>query len=162
MSVSLVLFVVVAIYLNVDRDPGTKVRFKSSSYMEDVTITQKREGQLKWRLNAQKAFFLNTSDVKLAGLQIEFPEKGLTLTSESGMYDIEKRNLKIDGPVNASTKDYDIRATALFWDSSKNEITSNEKVTIVGKRFTVEGDSLAATSDKAMLRNNVKAVFNKE
>jgi lipopolysaccharide export system protein LptC len=127
--------------------------------MDGVSITQRKEGVVKWILNAEKAMFLTDNDVKLDKLKIIFPEKELTLTSNGGMYDIEKRNLKIDGNINASTKDYEIVATTLFWDSSKNEILSDEKVKIRGKKFFAEGDTLTATADKATLNKNVKAVF---
>jgi lipopolysaccharide assembly outer membrane protein LptD (OstA) len=127
--------------------------------MDEVSITHKKAGLVKWILNSEKAVFLTNNDVKLDNLKIIFPEKDLTLTSNGGMYDIENRNLKIDGNINAFTKDYEIVANTLFWDSSKNEILSDERVQIVGKKFFAEGDNLTATPDKATLNKNVKAVF---
>lgn len=156
----LALFSVLAIYLNQEKFIDTKLRLGDNSYMDDVSITQKKEGVVKWIVNTQKAVFLNSNDVKLADLKIVFPEKDLTLTSDGGLYDIENRNLTIEGNIKASTKDYDIVANTLFWDSSKNEILSDEKVQIVGKKFFVEGDKLTATTNKARLDKNVKAVFN--
>ncbi|MCL4491554.1 MAG: LPS export ABC transporter periplasmic protein LptC [Nitrospirae bacterium] len=152
-------FTVLAIYSNREGDIKTKVQLGGNSYMDDVSITQKKNGIVKWLLKSRKAVFLNDNDVKLTALQITFPEKELTLTSESGMYDIEKRNLKIENNIKASTKDYDIVASTLFWDASKNELLSDEKVRIIGKKFFVEGDNLTATTDNAKLNNNVKAIF---
>lgn len=136
-----------------------RLNLGGSSYMDNVSIVQKRAGVVKWLLNSQKATFLNENDVKLSAVSISFPEKGLTLTSESGEYDIEKRNLKIENNIKAATKDYDIVASSLFWDASKNEILSDEKVQIIGKKFLVEGDNLTATADSATLNRNVKAIF---
>ncbi len=136
-----------------------KVHLDSNSYMDNVSITQKKGGIAKWLLNSNKAVFLTDNDVKLISLQIVFPEKGLTLTSNTGMYDIEKRNLKIDDNIKASTKDYDIVATTLFWDASKNELLSDKQVRIIGKKYYIEGDNLTATTDNAKLNNNVKAIF---
>ena len=130
-----------------------------NSYMDGVTIVQKKQGVVKWTLGSKKAIFLNENDVKLVGLNITFPEKGLTLNSDGGMYDIAKRDLKIDGHISASTKDYDIVTPSLFWDASKNELTSDQRVHIIGKRFDVEGDDLNATNDRATLNKNVKATF---
>ncbi len=107
--------------------------------MDEVSITQKKAGLVKWILSSEKAVFLTNNDIKLDKLKIIFPEKELTLTSNGGMYDIENRNLKIDGNINAFTKDYEIVASTLFWDSSKNEILSDEKVQIVGKKFLQKG-----------------------
>lgn len=156
---SFFLLAVLIVYLNQEKDAKIKLGPGDSSYMDEVSITQKKAGLVKWRLNAEKAVFLTSNYVKLDNLKIIFPEKELTLTSNSGMYDIENRNLKIDGNINAFTKDYEIVASTLFWDSSKNEILSDEKVKIVGKKFFAEGDNLTATTDKATLNKNVKAVF---
>jgi len=156
---SLLLLSVLIVYLNQEKDMKVKLRLGDNSYMDDVSIIQKKEGIVKWILNAKKAVFLTSNDVKLDSLKIIFPEKELTLTSNGGMYDIENRNLKIDGNINAFTKDYEIVANTLLWDSSKNEILSEEKVQIMGKKFFAEGDNLTATTDKATLNKNVKAVF---
>lgn len=157
--VSLFLLTVLIVYLNQEKDAKIKLRLGDNSYMDEVSITQKKAGRVKWTLNAKKAVFLTSNNVELDNLKIIFPEKELTITSNGGVYDIEKRNLKIDGNINAFTKDYEIVASTLFWDSSKNEILSDERVQIVGKRFFAEGDAMTATPDKATLHKNVKAVF---
>ncbi|GER93912.1 LPS export ABC transporter periplasmic protein LptC [hot springs metagenome] len=156
---SLFLLTVLIMYVDQEKDTKVKLRVEDNSYMDKVSITQKKAGLVKWILNAEKAVFLTSSDVKLDNLKIIFPEKELTLTSSSGMYDIESKNLKIDGNINAFTKDYEIVASTLFWDSSKNEILSDEKVQILGKRFFAQGDAMTATTDKATLNKNVKAIF---
>lgn len=147
------------VYLNQEKDAKIKLRLGDNSYMDEVSITQKKAGLVKWILNSEKAVFLTNNDIKLDNLKIIFPEKELTLVSNGGIYDIESRNLKIDGNINAFTRDYEIVASTLFWDSSKNEILSDKKVQIVGKRFFAEGDTMTATTDKATLNKNVKAVF---
>ena len=156
---SVFLFYVLAIYLNQEKDPRVRIGMGHNSYMDDVTIAQKKEGVVRWIINAKRALFLTETDISLKDLKIVFPEKELTLTSEGGLYDVRDRTLKIDGNIKASTKDYDITARSLFWDPATNEITSDARVQIKGKRFFVEGDTLAATSDKARLTNNVRAVF---
>ncbi len=147
------------VYLNQEKEARFKLSVSDNSYMDDVSITQKKDGKVKLALNAKKAVFITNNDVMLADVKIVLPEKSLTLTSKEGMYDIESRNLKMDGNINASTKDYDIVADAIIWDSSRNEIFSDKKVRIIGKKFFAEGDNLTATSDKAILNKNVKAVF---
>lgn len=155
----LFLLTVLIVYLNQEKDAKIKLRLGDNSYMDEVSITQKKAGLVKWILNSEKAVFLTNNDIKLDNLKIIFPEKELTLTSNGGMYDIENRNLKIEGNISAFTKDYEIVASTLFWDSSKNEILSDERVQIIGKRFFAEGDTMTATTDKATLNKNVKAVF---
>ncbi|MFO0752633.1 MAG: LPS export ABC transporter periplasmic protein LptC [Thermodesulfovibrionales bacterium] len=158
---ALLLFVgVLAIYSYKEGDMKAKVRLGESSFMDDIRITQKKEGAVKWIVQSKKAVFVTDNEVKLTSVQIRFPEKDLSLTSERGAYDIGRRNLTIEGNIRASTKDYDIIASTLFWDSSKDEILSDREVRIVGKRFFVEGGALVATADSARLHNKVKAVFN--
>lgn len=150
---------VTGFYLSQDFSMKPKISLGDQSYMDEISITQKKDGAVKWALNAKRAEFLNNSDVKLAGLKISFPEKGLVLTSEGGLYNIEDKNLEISGHINASTKDYEIVAARLYWDATKNELLSDDKVKIVGRKFALEGEGLVATKDKAKLNSNVKAVF---
>jgi LPS export ABC transporter protein LptC len=159
LAVAFVLFGLLGFLSNQEKDMKAKLTLGDDSYMDKVHITHKKDGATKWILDARKAVFITSKDVKLADLKITFPEKELVLTSNNGLYDIDSRNLTIEENINASTKDYDIIATKLFWDSSKNEIMSDERVQIVGRKFHVEGDNLNATNDKATLNKNVKAVF---
>jgi LPS export ABC transporter protein LptC len=156
---SLFLLAIIAVYLNQEKFLSPGLQLGMDSYMNDASILQKREGEVKWELKAKRAVFFNNDVVNLSDLKITFPEKDLVLTSERGMYDIENRNLTIEGNIKASTDDYDILATTLFWDSSEEKIFSEERVRVVGRNFVVDGDGLTATTDKARLNNNVKAVF---
>jgi len=151
---------VIFFFLNQEGDIRAKLVLEEQSYMGDVSIVQRREGVVKLMLNAKKATFMSDDDVQLQGLTIRFPEKDLILRSDGGVYNMESRNLKIEGAIKASTKSYDIHAKTLFWDAKKNEIISDDPIQIVGHGFTVDGDDLVATTDKATLQHNVRAVFN--
>ncbi|MBF0557183.1 MAG: LPS export ABC transporter periplasmic protein LptC [Nitrospirae bacterium] len=152
-------FIVIVFFSEREGFYKPKVNMDGNSYMDGVSIIQRKDGVVKWTLGSKKAIFLDDNNVKLVALQITFPEKGLTLNSDGGLYDIDKRNLKIDGHINASTADYDILTPTLYWDASKNELFSDQKVQIIGKKFYVEGDDLNSTNDKATLNKNVKAIF---
>ncbi|MGD0282561.1 MAG: LPS export ABC transporter periplasmic protein LptC [Dissulfurispiraceae bacterium] len=152
-------FIVIALFFEREGDFKPKVNLTDNSYMDGVSIVQRKSGIVNWTLGSKRAIFMDENNVKLIAMKITFPEKGLTLNSDGGMYDIEKRNLKIDGHITASTKDYDIVTPTLFWDSTKNEIFADHGVQIIGKKFYVEGDDLDATNDKSILNNNVKAIF---
>jgi lipopolysaccharide assembly outer membrane protein LptD (OstA) len=156
---SLVIFTLLLIFFNQEKDYDMTLRIGENSFIDNVNIVQKKDGVVKLALIAEKAIFINDYDVELNKLSIEFPEKGLTLTANNGIYNIEKRNLKISGNISAYTKDYQIIADTVLWDSAKNEIVSDKKIKIIGKKFFAEGDSIEATADKATLRNNVKAIF---
>jgi len=95
---------------------------------------RKKEGATSFTLNAQKAVFMTARNVQLTVLKIFFPAKDLILTSESGTYNTETKDLNIEGNIKAATKDYDILTKKLRWDATKNELFSDDKVTIVGKK----------------------------
>jgi LPS export ABC transporter protein LptC len=154
------LLAILTLFFFQDSDIKGRVRIGENSYMEDVSITQKKGGGTSFVVDAKKAVFMTASDVQLTALKIFFPEKALTLTAENGLYNTESKDLKIEGNIRAVTKDYDIVTTKLHWDATKNLLVSDDKVSIVGKRFYVEGESLTATTDTATLHKNVKAVFN--
>lgn len=147
------------LYADYEKDYAVKVRISESSFMDNVSITQRKNGIAKLFLNAEKAVFTSEDEVQLNGLKMTFPEKDLTLSSSSGLYNLKTKDLKINGDIKAYTKDFEIFADNLLWDSSRNEITSNKRIRIVGKNFSAEGDFLEAISDKATLRENVRAIF---
>ncbi len=154
------LLAILMLFFSQDSDLKSRLRLGDSSYMETVSIIQKMEGATNFTLSAQKAVFMTAQDVKLTALTISFPAKDLILTSESGTYNTESKDLKIEGNIKAVTKDYDILTNTLHWDAAKNELFSNDKVTIVNKQYYVEGEQLTASGDTATLHKNVKAVFN--
>jgi len=154
------LLAILTIYFFQDSDVRGRVRLGDNSYMEDVGIVQKKGGATNFVLHAEKAVFLTAQEVKLTALKIDFPAKDLKLTSESGTYNTESKNLKIEGNIKATTKDYDIMTRKLRWDAAKNELFSDDKVKIVSKKFYVEGEDLSASGSTATLHKNVRAVFN--
>jgi hypothetical protein len=150
---------IVAFYMNQEREPQIKVVVAERSEMDDLTIVNHQDGAIKWSLLAKKAVYLTDKDVQLRDLTITFPEKEFSMKSEEGFYNTESRNFRIDTPVTATAKSYDIQAKSMFWDGSKNQLVAHDRVYIVGRGFTIEGDNLVATADKATLQKNVRAVF---
>lgn len=147
------------LYADYEKEYDVKIRISESSFMDNVSITQRKNGITKLFLNAEKAVFTSENEVQLNGLKMTFPEKGLTLFSNWGLYNLKTKDLKIDGDIKAYTRDFEIFADNLLWDSSRNEIISDKRIRIVGKNFSAEGDSLEAMSEKATLRENVRAIF---
>ncbi len=156
---ALSVLAVLTVYAKQESNLNANIIFSEDPSMSEVTITQKKEGVVNWILKSEKALFLNSKDIKLDGLEMMFPQKDLVLTSNSGFYDTETKNLKIDGDIKASSKNYEIVTAKLFWDSANNRLVSDAKVRINGKSFFVEGDNMTATTDRAKLDSNVKAVF---
>lgn len=153
------LLVILTLFFFQDSDLKSRLKLGDNSYMEDVSFIQKKGGVTNLILSAKKAVFVTADNVKLTSLSISMPERDLVLTSEGGTYNTESKDLNIEGNIKAVTRGYDIVTTKLLWDPSKNTLSSDDKVTIVGKSFYVEGEALTATGDIATLHRKVKAVF---
>ncbi|MCI0469529.1 MAG: LPS export ABC transporter periplasmic protein LptC [Nitrospirae bacterium] len=159
---AILFLIALAAYLKYGRDGSVLTLKGSESSMDDVRIIQKRDGSEKWTLEAKKAVFIDNKEVKLYDIEVRLHKEGLLLRSNSGTYDIESKNLKIEGEVKASTKEYNIAASGLYWDSNKGELLSSDMVKVRGEEFYVEGRSLTATSGDARLNKDVRAVFNEK
>lgn len=155
------LLTLIIVYFLQDGDYKPKFQLSDNSYMENVQIIQKRAGETRIIVKAEKAIFETETDVKMVALNLYFPEKELTLTAKNGQFNTTTKDVVIEGDIRAVTKGVDIETNKLFWDGKKSELISEDKVVIVGKSrgFYMEGDSLSAHGDKATLRNNVKAIF---
>ncbi len=127
--------------------------------MDEIRIKHRKDGSVKWSVDAKKAVFTNSNEITLKDLKISFPEKELILTSDSGMYIPTNQSIKIEGNIKALTKNFFINASTLSWDPQKSELSSDKKIQIVGNEFYIEGDELTASADKARLNSNVRAIF---
>jgi LPS export ABC transporter protein LptC len=155
------LLMLIAVYYFQDSDFKPKYRLSDNSYMENVNIIQRKAGETRIVVDAEKAIFETETEVKLVALKLYFPEKELHLTSESGHYNASTKDVVIEGNIKANTKGYDIATNKLYWNAEKGELFSENRVTITGKNrgFYMEGDKLSSHGDKATLRKNVKAIF---
>jgi len=158
---ALIGLLTVTYYYFQDGDFRPKYQLSDNSYMEKVNIIQKKAGQTRIVVNAEKAIFETDTDVKLVTMTLYFPEKELTLIADAGYYNTKTKDVVVEGDIKANTKGYDIVTNKFRWDAAKSELISNDKVVIAGKggKFYMEGDTLTAHGDKATLRKNVKAIF---
>lgn len=150
---------ILVIYSIQHKETKITLVYSESPYIDDIRIKHRKEGMIKWMVDAKKAVFANTNEVVLEDLKITFPEKELVLTSDGGVYNPSNQNIKIEGNIKALTKNYVINASTLSWDSQKSELSSDKKIQIVGNEFYIEGDELSASADKAKLNSNVRAIF---
>jgi LPS export ABC transporter protein LptC len=152
---------VITFYYFQDSEYKPKFHLSDNSFMENVVIVQKKAGETRLEVKADKAIFETETNVKLLAVNAYYPEKELTLTSETGNFNTETKDLVIEGDIKAQTKGFDIVTNKLYWDGKKAELLSEDKVVIVGKErgIYIEGDKLSAHDNKATLRNHVKAIF---
>ena len=114
-----------------------------------------------WTLNASRADIIEGSDrVKLNDVVLWVENKDMTIYSPEGFYNMESRDLTLNGKIKAVTKGYTIITESVEWNQSKGEIKTKEAVKIESKKFNVEGVGMEADSEqKVRILKNVKATF---
>ncbi|MFQ3574092.1 MAG: LPS export ABC transporter periplasmic protein LptC [Thermodesulfovibrionales bacterium] len=156
------LFLIVTVFymrLEYNRDYIPRIQYGDNSYMEDVVIEQKRSGNVKWTLFAKRANYIGSEDISLEDITVTLHDKGYTLKTANAFYNMTNKNFTIPGEVIAVSKDVNIEGSNLFWDASSSSLKAHGDIRLEGKGFKIEGDELTATSDKAILNKNVRAIF---
>ena len=138
---------------------GTTV--KATSSIDGLRIINKKEGADIWVVTAQKAELVGNDTIgRMHAVQILAEKDGITVTADSGLYNMETRALTLSENIRIRTKDALISASSLAWDPAERVISSKERVIVDGERFRIEGDGLVASPDqKVQLMSNVKATF---
>ncbi|MCX7913389.1 MAG: hypothetical protein N2511_02250 [Thermodesulfovibrionales bacterium] len=155
----LLVIIIVVIYSLQNQETKVTLIFDSTPQLEDLIVKHQREGMVKWLVTAKKAILTDSNNLLLEDLEISFPERDFILFSKGGIYNLVDQSLKIEGQIRALTKNYVIDAVSLSWDPKAGLLSSDKKIVIEGKDFSIEGDEFSASSSKAFLKNNVKAIF---
>lgn len=158
----LLAIIIVIVYSLQNQDTKMTLTFKDSPHLEDLTVKHQKDGIVKWLVTSKRATLADTANsniIILEDLKITFPERDFIVFSKRGIYNLAEQSLKIEGDVNAQTRNYTINASNLFWDPKEGVISSDEKIAIIGKDFYIEGDELSASPKIAILKRNVKAIF---
>jgi lipopolysaccharide assembly outer membrane protein LptD (OstA) len=140
---------------------GSSIKLRPSlktSSMEHMLLTHKQDNEVKWELYfppGNKKIFL-----KSLGLKVKrSPE--IYLTSQKGVYEVEKGNITLDNTVELNIRDTKLATNSLEWNSKNELITTKDDVKFSGKNFLIEGAGLIAKTKKQQVRivKNVKAIF---
>jgi len=145
-----------------DRNIKIRPSYQTSS-MKNLHLTHKEEKKVQWELLAENAMFpvggkeiiLETIDLKIN----HSPE--IYLTSDSGIYEVDKGNVMLSKPVEVTMKDAKFTTDSLNWNSSDELISTQDAVTFTGTNFLIEGIGLSAKVEqqKVRIEKNVKAIF---
>jgi LPS export ABC transporter protein LptC len=160
---SVVLVIGTLVVLNFD---GNKVKINPSyktSSMNDLFLTHKDNGVIKWELSADKALMpVGKKEIYLNDLKLKINRKtNIFLTSGSGLYEVEEENITLHKPVELKMKDMIFKTTTIKWNSADEFITTDDAVQFIGNKFRIAGKGLTAQLGKEQVRimNDVKAVF---
>lgn len=159
--ISLFLLSFVFLFFGNNRGLDKALLLKGGSFIEGLKIVHKKNGTSMWTLNASRADIIEGSDrVKLNDVVLTIENKEMTVYAPGGFYDMESRDMTLNGKIKAVSKDYTIITESAEWNQSKGEIKTKEAVKIESKKFNVEGSGMEADSEqKVRILKNVKATF---
>lgn len=134
---------------------------KANSYIEGIRIISKKDGVDSWEITARRADFNGDETVAvMETVALDMKKDKVLLNADSGIYNINTRDLFFKKNITIRLKDSLITANNLAWNPSKGALTSDGPVRLEGSKFRVEGEGLAATeNNKVRLMRNVKATF---
>lgn len=149
--------------LKMRRQSEMDLQVKSSSFLEDVRIVQKKKGLTVWTLEAEKATFPNREDkAELYAVHLAIPANGLLLYTDRGTYNFPEKSFTADTIVKARGENYHITADSLDFDISSADIQTEGRVYLEGKGFSLEGEGMQAGKEqKVRILRDVKAIFQK-
>lgn len=158
-----VLLFAIFFMLKTGRESYVDLRVTGNSFLEDIKILQKKKGETRWILTAEKAdFFEGDNKAVLQTVGLAVPENNLMLYADKGTYDFSKKSFTADTVVEARGENYRITADSLDLDVSSSGIQTEGRVNLEGKGFSVEGKGMQAGKEqKVRIFKDVKAIFQK-
>ncbi len=146
-----------------DKDTKVDMHVKGTSFIEGIKIVNKKDGAREWVLYASRADISDSgSEAQLKNIDMSIENKGITIHAEKGRYDMDKKNIVIEGQVTARNKDYTIITDGADFDNQTGQLRTSGDVIIDGKKFHVEGKGLEAdkNQEKVRILKDVNATFN--
>lgn len=130
----------------------------SGSFMEDVKVVRREAGRTVWSLSSKRASI--SGDANIAGMSevaVLFPGRGLAVTADAGVYDLQSNDVSLEGGVVARAEDFTVSTGRVRLASANGEIATDDSVVITGKGFVIRGKGLRAYDEKVMLLADVRA-----
>jgi len=162
-GLSVLLFVALLIVLKAGRENGVDIQVKGGSFLENLTIVEKKDGQPLWTLTASRADFKENEDkAELSDINLVMEKDHVTLQADKGLYDLSGRSFTTDSAVKAMSRDYRITADSIDYEVASGMIQTQGRIRLESKGFGVEGEGMKSEADhKVRILNDVKATFHR-
>lgn len=162
-GLSVLLFVALFLVLKAGKENGGDIQIKGGSFIENLTIVQKKNGQALWTLTASKAEFKENEDkTELSDINLVMEKDHITIQADKGLYDLSARSFTTDSAVKARSRDYRITADSIDYEAASGMIKTQGRIRLESKGFRVEGEGMKSEADnKVSILNDVKATFHK-
>ncbi len=140
----------------------TGILQKGESYIEGLRLVHRQDRTADWTLTASRADIGDQgSKAYLSGIEMKIENKGITIFADKGLYDMNSRDLLVDGKVVAKADSYSITTDGIKFDNAGGMLKTDGAVKLVARKFSVEGTGMEAdnTAQTVRIRKDVKAVF---
>jgi LPS export ABC transporter protein LptC len=151
-------------YIRSEKMGRLNVQIAGDSFFEGLKIINKKNGTTEWILTAQRAdLSKDGKEALLSGIEMKMEKQGMTVQAEKGLYDMETKQVSIDGIITAHTEKYVITTSQALIDSGGGTLETEGEVKIEGKKFNLAGKGMKADNNEQKVRilNDVKATFNR-
>ncbi len=147
-----------------EKGPKLDVQIKGDSFFEGLKIVNKKNGVTDWTLWAKRADL--TKDGKeavLSGVEMKLESQGMTVSADKGVYDMETRQVTVQGVLRANNKNFVLTTSQARIDGGKGNFDTAGDVKIDGRKFELEGKGMKAENNQHKVRilKDVKATFNR-
>ena len=162
-GLSVLLFSILFLVLKAGRETSGDLQVQSTSFIDNIKILQKKNGSTLWTLTANKADFKEGGDkAELSDVNVFIEKSKVSLHADKGLYNLAERSFTTDSVVNAVSKNYRMSADSIDYEMSSGNITTDGRIKLEGKGFSVEGEGMKAEGNKKVrILNDVKATFRK-
>lgn len=162
-GLALVMLIIAFLFFPVYNDGDLKKNSVTSatSYIEGLRIIHRIKGNTIWSIMAKRADFTRDErSARMSSIIIDIKKENMTINAESGVFDLETRDLKLEDNIVLKSKGYEVMLKDLSWNPARGLLTSDQKIAFRGSKFSIEGYGLSATEEqKLKLHRNVRAVF---
>lgn len=139
------------------------IHLKGGSFFEGLRIVHKNNGVENWILTAKRADISKDGDeANLTDLEMEVENKGITITAEKGLYNLDTKKISVMGTITAKNDNYSITTRQVEIDSTAGSLKTDADVHIEGKKFLLQGKGMEVNNNEQKVRilKDVKATFN--
>jgi LPS export ABC transporter protein LptC len=159
------------IYRRMADDPNIMVdviKSEADMVFKNVEQTAIRDGINEWRLNANKAYLVETQKkMVLDNPKVEFfMENGnnVFLTAKKGILKIDSKDIQVSGNVVVTQDNYILKTGQLIYKHDKRRLFTKNSVRITGSLFDLKAGSMKVdlTCNIGIFDNGVTGAFNEE
>jgi len=160
---SLLLFSLFFFMVEEEKTNKLDIHLKGGSFFEGLRIVHKRSGVESWILTAKRADISKDGDeANLTDLEMEVEGKGITISAEQGIYNLDTKKISVLGTITAKNDNYSITTRQVEIDSAAGLLKTDADVHIEGKKFLLQGKGMEVNNNEQKVRilRDVKATFN--